>query len=267
MTCNMMRRMTQLALCVVFPAGAVGCIDARLSPQAQQHLRAAQQAYEAGENTRVVTEADQVLRESTGESALQAYYLRGMARYRMKQYEPAERDLAEVARRSDENSLRVRAMDALGELAYLQGEMTRSAGFLKDVLRQTPPGEKPGDHAHFRLGCIRQRQGRWEEADLHFHKLMYQFSDSSLAESARQRVGARKWTIQVGAYEEHETAQQQIPRYQIHNMPTPRIEPVLRDGRLVFLLQVGRWDEFSPAAESLGSVRTLEPEAFVTVTR
>lgn len=246
---------------------AGGCTGDTIRPETRRTLDAALRAYRADDPRQTIRHANQVLgRETRGEGAMQAYYLRGMALYQLKEYRPAREDLQRVYDHGRNPDLRIKASDTLGELAYLQGELDLAARLFQEVLDQAPDGERPTDHARFRLGCIRQRQGRWAQADVQFEKVLYYFPKTKLARQARERVRGRSWTIQVGSYKTKKNANTAAARFRQANLRT-YVEPVLRDGTLVFLLQVGRWGQFEAAESKLPSVRKLKSDAFPHVAR
>ena len=261
-----MRRYGQ-TICLTVLLATIGCSGEQISPQVQRQLDAGLQAYDAGDNRATIEYADTVLRENLrGAGAMRAYYLRGMARYRLKEYPAAERDLEQVYNRTKSSDLHVKAADTLGELAYLRGEMPLAASRLQEVIDQTSAGVRPWEHAQFRMGCVRQREGRWKDADLHFEQVMYHLPKTALAKQARRRSRGRKWTIQVGSYKKKQNAVSEAGRFRAGRMKT-FIEPVVRDGALVFLLQTGRWDRYEQAEAQLPSVREMKSDAFLYVTR
>ncbi|MBN1942305.1 MAG: SPOR domain-containing protein [Phycisphaerae bacterium] len=246
---------------------SAGCAGETIAPQTRHRLDAARQAYQKGENRQVVQYTEEILRdEAHGEGAMQAHYLRGMAMYRLKEYDPAREDLRFVYDRTRNIDLRIKATDTLGELAYLRGSLDEADQLFGEVLDQTRDGERPADHARFRRGCIRQRRGQWSQADVELEKVTYHFPNTSVAEKARRCVRGRSWTIQVGSYDRKNNAAAAATRFQQAGMKT-YIEPVLRDGKMVFLLQVGRWGQYKTAESHLPSVRTLKNDAFLHVAR
>ena len=246
---------------------AGGCAGETIRPETQRALDSAMAAYRAKQDRKVIRQANHILRQETrGEGAMQAYYLRGMAEYRLKEYSPAREDLQRVYDRTRNPDLRIKATDTLGELAYLQGNLEEAARYFEEVFDQTPENERPSDHARFRLGCIRQRQGRWADADVHFEKVLYYFPKSKLATQTKHRVRGRSWTIQVGAYKSKKSANAAANRFRRAGQRV-YIEPVMRDGKLVFLLQVGRWGQYETAESKLPSIRKLKSDAFLHVAR
>lgn len=244
-----------------------GCSGETITPDTRRRLDATRADYRAKKHRDVVRETSEILRNEThGEGAMQAYYLRGMALYRLKEFAPACEDLQRVYDRTRNGDLRIKATDTLGELAYLRGDLSESDRLLGEVLDQTREGERPGDHARFRRGCIRQRRGEWIEADVEFEKVLYQFPNTPIADKARRRARGRSWTIQVGSYDHKSNANAAAPRYRQAGLRT-YIVPVMRDGKLIFQLQVGRWGRYETAESTLPAVRRITSDAFLHVAR
>lgn len=244
-----------------------GCSGGTISSQAKEHLDSGLRAYRAGDNRQAIVQANTVLSGgSQGSLAMQAYYLRGMAWYRLKDFDKARSDLEHVDRSSTNVQLRIRSLDSLGEIAYRRDDMLRAESYFGQVGKLTERGQKPADHAHYRLGCVLQRLGRWQEADVHFQRVIFLFKPSALTKLARVRVNGRKWTIQVGSYDKRYNATVAAKLFRQANMKT-YIEPAIRDGKMAFLLQVGRWEKYGQAAGQLQAVRRMKADAFLQVTR
>lgn len=244
-----------------------GCTGGGLSPQGQSQLASALASYQADDNAAAVRHADAVLTETTrGPGAMQAYYLRGMALYRQKNYDQARGDLEVVVARSDDDALLGRSLDGLGEIAYRQGEDLQAVDDFRRALKHIDETKPPADHTHYRLGCALQRLGRWNEADLHFQRVMYHFPQGELARRSRQRVNARAWTIQAGSFTQRDKAHLAGDRWKTKPWAV-HIEPTLTGGQMVFLLQVGRWTEYDQAIKELPAIRQMQSDAFITVTR
>ncbi len=246
---------------------SAGCAGEHISPGTQHKLDAAQADYRGNKYQDVIRYANEILRSETrGEGAMQAYYLRGMAMYKLKQYPSARQDLQRVYSRTRNIDLRIKATDALGELAFLRGDMNESERLFGEVVDQTKPGERPADHARYRRGCIYQRQGKWTQADVEFEKVIYQFPNTSIAKKAKRYARGRSWTIQVGSYDNKKNAGAAATKFQQAGLKT-YIEPVMQDGTLKFLLQVGRWGQYQTAESTLPSVKRITNDAFLQVAR
>lgn len=256
-----------LFVCLFVSLFSLGCSEETINPQAKENLDIGLRAYRAGDDRQAIVQADTVLSGGSQESiAMQAYYLRGMAWYRLKDFSKAQRDLEHVDKRSNNVQLRIRAMDSLGEIAYRRDAMLRAESYFEQVIELAERGQKPVDHAHYRLGCVLQRLGKWQEADVHFQRVIFLFEQSKLARQARIRVNGRKWTIQIGSYGRRQNASVAAGPFRKRKIET-FIEPALRDGRMTFLLQVGRWEKYEQAVDQLEAARRMKADAFLQVTR
>jgi TolA-binding protein len=243
-----------------------GCGE-KVSPRAQQELDASTAAYEAGNYAAVIQHANAVLAETdSGEAAWEAHYLRGMARYHQDDLAGARSDLAVAVDKTGQTSLAVKAADALGEIAYRQDDLPAAVTQFQTVIDRGEEKQPPVDHAHYRLGCIYQRQSRGADADLHFQRLGYHFPDGKLAKLAAERSGARNWTIQAGSFTERENAMSAMKLFPITG-PRPFVEQALRDGERQYLLMIGKWNDYTQAEAALPSVRQIKPDAFLNVVR
>jgi TolA-binding protein len=243
-----------------------GCRET-ISPRARQDLDASAAAYRSGDYDLAVDRANTVLAENPkGEAAWEAYYLRGMARYKQESFDAARADLRIALDETDQDSLAIKAGDALGEIAYRQDDLIAARQLFQDVIDRGEDRAPPLDHANYRLGCIYQRRSQWDEADLHFQRVIYHFPGTELARLASQRSGARHWTVQVGSYEDRDNAAAAARLFPVSG-PRAFVEPIIRDGEPAFLLMVGKWKEYDRAEAALPDVRETRPDAFLTVVR
>ncbi|MCD4823922.1 MAG: SPOR domain-containing protein [Phycisphaerae bacterium] len=257
-----------IGLAALFLTNA-GCSGDGLTLQGREDLKSGLAAYQAGDDRLAIIQADAVLREtSRGSGAMRAYYLRGLARYRLKEYSAAQRDLEYVVSCTGKGTsdIRIKALDTLGEVAYIRGDLALAERSLAEVVIKTPAGNRPADHANYRLGCIRQKQGRWREADLNLQRVTHHFGGTKLAGLASNRVLGRAWTIQAGSFEKKINARQQAEKFGKGRWKVS-IEPVIRQGKRVFLLQIGRWNQYVSAAAQLSAVQKIKADAFLQVTR
>ena len=257
-----------LLISVLFLAWGCRTRGPALSPGAQQQLNQALLAYRAGDDQKTLACTNFVLMESKkGYGAMQAYYLRGLARLRKGQLNTSALDLRHVYSRAPYDSLRLKAADALGEVLFKQGKMQEAATLLQEVLSETLPRQKLRDHASYRLGCILQREGRWSESRKHFRRVMYEYRKSGLANLAEQRSVASAWTIQVGAYSSRQQALDSSSVYTSLGHKIYVAEDIHKGTQLVYLLLVGRWNSYRQARASLPAIKQIESGAFLKVTR
>jgi tetratricopeptide (TPR) repeat protein len=229
-----------------------------------------QEAYTAsagGDDRAAITNAEAFLQQNDRSSrADEAYYLRGLAKYRLGDRTGAQADLSEALGRTQMKELRAKAAVALGDLAWDADDMQRAERMYGLTLNNIEKDQKPADHAHYRLGCVLQRLGRWEDADAHFNRVIYFFSGSELAIRAGRRLNAKDWTIQVGAFEGNSRAEAVARELRDRNLPAVA-QPIVAEGRLTFVVQVGHYPTYEQAAAALGGVRQHKPDAYIIPTR
>ncbi len=261
-----MRRTSLLILGPLCAAVFAGC-DAPMSPEGEKWLRAADAAYRAGDDAKAIDSASRFLQLHPGiQEAGEAYYFRGLARCRSGQTEAGRQDLAAAVAATRRKDLAALAHTKLGELAYAGGDLDEAASRYEAALAQTPPDAPPADQAMYRLGCIRQRQGRWREADSHFDQLMHFFEGTALQERAKQRVRSQRWSVQAAAAATSvaaETAQAKLREAGL----SPRVDLELRGGRLLRLVRVGSYRLYEDGAADLAKVRRAFPDAYLTPAR
>lgn len=252
------------AVCIL---GAVGGCNGPLTAEARELLLSGYAAYERGDDRATVSRMDEFLATNDrSDRSDEAYYLRGLARYRLNDRDGARADLNEAVGRTGHKSLRARAMIALGELAYEGGDMAFAENMYRQALADMDRDDAHAARVRYRLGCILQRQGRWPEADGQFNRLIYQFGDSELATRARRRVHCRTWTVQAGAYgrkAQADTASADLRKHRLEALS----QGVTTGGRLLFVVQVGRYPTYEQAASTLAGVRKHSKDAFVTVAK
>ena len=261
-----MFRIAVLFALLVLLGSAIGCGEAQIAPTDQRNLDSAVQSYGSGDDAQTIKNANAVLMKHTsGDMAMKAYYLRGMANFRLGDWDAAANDLKIVIRNAPNEELTLRAKDALGELAYRNNDLELAKGYFEDVVEGIPQAERPADHARFRLGCILQRQGKWSQADLYFQRVIYLFPKGKLAGEAKKKVNARKWTIQAGSYRKSENAEELASKLRKSGFEVV-IKPESPNEKLVFSVLVGRWDNYDSAVRKLPAVKKVRTDAFLRVT-
>lgn len=253
---------------LLFALTVLGCNgQVQLSPEAKGLLQDGKDAYRRGDDEAVVARMGAFLNQYADSSpADQAYYYRGRAKYRLGNLEGAEADMAEALARTTDSGLRASAMIVLGDAAYDTEKMALAEQRYLLALRDVPRGGRDGQYAMFRLGCAMQRQGKWAEADRRFDRLIYVFPKSPLAAPSKQKVRSVAWTVRVGVYRKRADAERSAAKLRARKSAAA-VRPVRRDGQLLFVVQVGRYQTYEEAAGALENVRGLQPDAFITVTR
>jgi len=249
---------------------APGCND-QLSPQAMGLLRSARDSYDAGDNVAAASKLDTFLAENaTSSKAAEAFYLRGMARLKTSDRAGAKQDLqsaiAKTGDKASDKALRAKARVALGDIAYDDGDMALAENMYRQALEDFGPGAKPSGHAHYRLGCVLQRQGRWKEADVQFDRVVFLLPGTGLARKSARRTHGTSWTIQAGLYKSKVRAAA-VARSLSGKHLSAAVVAIIAENRPMFVVRVGRFATYEQAAAMLPQVRHKQKDAFVTPTR
>jgi tetratricopeptide (TPR) repeat protein len=263
-----MRKITEILLLWAILGGLCGCNHKPLTPEAKILLEGGIAAYHNDDHESAIRQMDAFLVEnSRTKRADEAYYYRGLAHYDLNHVDAARRDFQRALDRTDREDMRGRVLIALGDLAYEEVNLTEAEHMFLEALDKLPRGEQPRDHALYRLGTVLQREGRWQQADRYLNQLIGDFDDNNkLVQLAKRRVHGRYWTVQVGAFEKQDGAEQLAEQLQVNNLPvfTP---PGMVDGKLLFFVQVGRYSTYGQASQMAGRLKPDYEGAFVTVTR
>ncbi len=251
---------------VLLMAGLAGCQGA-LSPQAEQLLQSGYAASSRADHQAVVAKMDAFIAQNDrSRRADEAHYLRGLAKYGLEDRAGARADLAEAVRRTDHDELKGKAYLALADLDWDGGDMAGAENAYREALANLSERQPPADHAYYRLGCVLQRQGRWEQADIQFSRVLFLLGDSELAQRARRRIHSTAWTIQVAAYRQKARAVSTAEGLQAKGM-SANVKSALSEAAVLFLVQVGRYPTYEQAELALPSIKADWQDAFVTDTR
>ncbi len=264
--------------CRMYPVLAIlliivfsGCTN-ELSPHGRELLQNASDAYARGDDKTVIGHTDSFISQYGKAAEVgEAYYLRGLSRYRMKDLAGAQSDLNQAASLSGGRQLRGKAYAALGDLAYEQEDMALAEHMYRNsinLLQEGPKsgGVKPLDQALYRLGCVLQRQGRWAEADAQFDRLIYLFESSDFAKRASRKVRCTAWTIQAGAYKDRARAQAAVRQLKNDGF-APAEQLVKVDETVRFVVNIGRFPTYEQAKAELQNVQQHRRDAFIETTR
>jgi len=174
--------------------------------------------------------------------------------------------LAAALRATRRKDLAALAHAKLGDLAYRVGETTSAQEHYRQALANAEPDKPPADEATYRLGCILQRAGQWREADGSLDRLMHFFPGSPLAELAKDRVRARKWSIQAAALTSAAAAGASRGKLRRAGMFS-RVDLALRSSRMMRLVRVGSYQQHDDALVDLAKVQKLFPDAYIAPAR
>jgi len=265
----MLQRAWKLAVLAALPAAAqVGCAPA-LSPEAEQVLADGRQALQRGADAEAIERMDRFLADYPAAPAAptaEAHLIRGTAHRRAGDVAAARNDLNAAVGPDAPPQVRGRALALLGDLAYDDGEMALAENLYREALGLLDTSRPPADRARLRLGVVLQRQGRWEDADAQFNRLIYDFADTPAAAAAGRRVHCTAWTVQAGAFRDRRRAEELAAALTQAGLDA-RISPAQREDVLYHRVQIGRQATYEQAERVRQGARQHQADAFVTVTR
>ena len=261
-----MRIAKGILLCLTWAGVLAGCNGA-VSPEGRKLLLAANSAYQGGDDAAAVRACSRFLQmHPRAQEAGEAHYVRGLAQARQGTTAAAQDDLLAALRFAKRKDLIALVHAKLGELAYNAGDMAQAETHYRAVLPNTPPGAPPADEAMYRLGCVLQRQGRWQEADQFFFRVIHLFEGKEMAKRAALRVQAVRWSIQAGAYTTVDAAEDLKKQLAAAGLPA-RIDRELREGRLLRLVRVGSYPTYAKAQADLDRAQRVRHDSFITAAR
>lgn len=245
---------------------SAGC-DAGLTPQAQQLLNSGKASYAAGKDVAAIRSMNEFLAANGRSSrADEAYYYRGLAKYRQKDIIGAQADFHQVLQKNS-RQFKVPSQKALGDIAYERQDMGLAESMYRDALAGMDETKPPADEVRYRLGQTLQRLGRWQDADLHFSRVMYLFGDSESARRAGRLFHSTAWTVQMAAMKDKRAADALAQQYRTANQLETVVRPVPSDAGPLLAVQAGRFPTYDMAAAAMAKVRAVNPNAYVTVTK
>jgi tetratricopeptide (TPR) repeat protein len=228
-------------------------------------LKESQNSLDRGDYSDTITKADKFLREHGGtREAGRAYYLRGKAKLSQSKIDGAKADLQEALSRSGNADVRANASLALGQLAFDSGQMLQAEELYRSAAEDIEVGKRPGDHAHYRLGCVLQRRGMWQKAELEFRLVVEYFVGTELARRSSRRVNATAWTVQAGAFSSERRSALLVKKLRSGGLRSD-VRTVLGKSGPLFVVVVNKYRTYQQAARALNSVKKYQADAFVTV--
>ena len=245
----------------------VGC-DGNITPESQQLLVTGRSAYQSGDDAGAIRAMNQFLADNLrAKQTDEAYYFRGLARYRTKDLPGATADFHQVVTKTSSPQLKAMAYKGIADMAYDREDMALAESMYRNALSGLKDSERPADEVHYRLGRALQRLGRWEEADLQFSKVIGLFKGSELALRAGRLYNATVWTVQMAALKDKRSADSLAAKYRSENRLACTVQPIQADVGPMFAVQTGRFPTYDLAAAALGKIRPINPQAEVTVAK
>lgn len=187
--------------------------------------------------------------------AAQALYVRGISYAKTGRRAAAYADLKRSLELADEEDVTWRASFVLGVL-HFEDARWQDSGRAYSTALSNMPTDPPMDFALFRLGQCCERTGRWSSAQQAFRRLVEQFPERDLAESARLRLSRRAehFALQCGAFAVRENADKLLDELSGKGLDT-YIRSEVRGHKTLHVVLVGRFVSYEQAEGYLLTAR------------
>jgi len=248
---------------------AAGCAE-QLSPEAQRLLTAGKASYQSGprnDAATIATMTEFLAGNPKSRRADEAYYWRGLARYRSGALAGAKSDFNQTLSRTDNNDLKGRSLKALGDMAFDADDSAVAESMYHQSLVFLDDAKPPVDEVRYRLGQTFQRLGMWAEADKQFSRLGYRFPDGVLSRQAARFIHCTAWTIQICALKSKRSADAMARQARGKLKQDPFVSVVPGQDELLMAVRVGRYALYEQALADLAAAKAQFSDAYVTVTK
>jgi tetratricopeptide (TPR) repeat protein len=261
-----MQRPTYLAgavaaagICLLITAGC-----ATLPPNERQQLIDASRQYATGQTTPAMRTTDRLIRDYGRTAEIgEAYYIRGLCRFKAQQRQAAAADFEKAIDKSKRPELIARSRASLAAVAFENGDWSRAAELYGQSVEMLPD-VPPNDAVLFSAGLAMQRAGDWREARFQFARILNRFRSRPLAAEARRMAFWRHdyFSIQFGAYRDSLNAGKAVQSARQQGFEASQ-EYMLRNGQPVYLVIAGRYTTYNEARSALTQVRRRQPQATI----
>lgn len=230
------------ALFVLLPALVlVGCADQSAM------LKDINDAYQSARFADARSKALELEGKSSGKTKEQAQYFAGISAYGMGQDEAAMSDLQPLVKSSDP-AIAGSAAATCGIICYDRVQDAQAMAYLK-IAEGKVTGEDKA-RVYYHMGLIDQRAGRWDDAKREMTQAISATKDMKYRKVIEQRMSARAFTLQFGAYSQQKLAD--LRAAAIRKLPGGagvRLMPSMTaDGKSLYLVQAGNYTTYEQAA-------------------
>ena len=193
-------------------------------------------------------------------------YLRGSAirEFGASFYGQARVDLQAVLVRQCTPELAGLAQTALGHMAFEDGRHDYAAceEYYREALAVLKK-EPPRDAVLYRLGVSLQRMGRWSEADEVFERCRKEFRESLYAQRAADRIGSRRFVIQIGAFASQSHAGNEVRRVQDSGRTAGVVLVRDESGGMLHAVRTGSFTVYAGALREQAALQQAFPDAMI----
>jgi tetratricopeptide (TPR) repeat protein len=262
-------RVTSLALSSLIGIGiGGGCAADR---QTRDSLNAANTALDQKQYDQTIGIADQQIQHApNGTGAAEAWYLKGSALEQRASQTPAEskqniaaareayvQGLGAVAKERNP-SLEARLHSGVANTSYWMEDYTTAMSEWTAAYQGLDDANAKG-LALYRIGVCQQRLGRFDQADQTFATVLQQFPNSEVAARAKQRQGARNFSVQLATFASPNSAEATTANLRKEGAPASKA--VNAQGNAVVM--VGPFQTYTQAQAAKSRFAGTFPDAMI----
>jgi tetratricopeptide (TPR) repeat protein len=241
---------------------SVGC--ASLPPLERQQLMDASRQYSAGDTASATGTLDRIIRDygQTAEIA-EAYYIRGLCRFKARQTKAAAEDFERGISKSKRADLTARCRASLAAIEFEKGDWKSAADLYGQAVGGLPD-VAPTDAVLLEAGIAMQRAGKWRDADTQFARILHRFRNRPVAADARRMSLWRHsyYSIQYGAYRDAENAGKAVQALRRQGL-NPTKEYLPRDGQPLWIVMDGQYRTYDETRAAIARIRKHQPQATI----
>lgn len=235
---------------------ATGCHQ--LTPSARQQLADGAHAYNIARYgpaketlTSFINDNDQ------SQEVSEAYYIRGLARLKLRQRTEARQDFQAAVAKSARKDVTLRAQTSLAIMAYDDADWASAVRHYEDAILWINDLRDYDDHL-LRYAISLQRLGRWEESSRMFADILQDHPSGSASKTAKIMLGWNHpyFTVQCHALGKAQAADKEVARLRATGLKAAKTLDT-RSGRAMYLVQVGKYRTYDEALQGLQRVRRI----------
>jgi tetratricopeptide (TPR) repeat protein len=260
-----MRNTTHVVLLLISLAIA-GCVD----QTSRQSLQAGYAALDSKQYDQAISEADAFLTKTPqGIGSADALYLKGRAleeratsssdKARAKQdLQAARTAYIQALQLNPPRTLEGRIRAGVANVAYWQDDYSTAAQQWSAAYQNV---EDPATKSFilYRVGLAQQRMGEFAQADQTFASVQQQFPGTEGATRAKERQGARAYSVQLATYANAATADANIAQLRKEGLnPTRTVDP---QGRVI--VAIGGLGNYQQATQMKTRLASRFPNAMI----
>lgn len=241
---------------------AAGC--ASLPAHERQIVVQAAASYTRGDLAAATAQLDRIIRNyDTTPEVAEAYYLRGLCRWKSQQPSAASQDFERGIAKSRREDLTAHCRAALAAMAFERSDWERAADLYAKALPHIPDAV-PTDEILYAAGLAMQRAGRWKEAATQYRRILWKFPNRPVAANARIQAGWRHpyYAVQLGAFRDADNAAASVQEFRKHGLD-PEMENLPRGGQAIWVVMAGRYRTLGEARAALPRYQRLRPDATI----